>query len=105
MRTVMTNKIRIVSAFTLCTVLCAGAMVYPGTRRSGSAAPASPDLKVASQVKNEAALYETAMREIGQLANSSLATVGNLKKAIAVLERQIPNLRYNRSKLARASAR
>lgn len=117
MTTITTNKFKTGTAFVLATAVCfslmAGLAAYPQLRVSSAAGAKAPgsvsanstrnipaDLKDVSQVKNEAALYDTAMREISQLSSSSLATIDDLKKANAVLERQIPNLRYSRSKLA-----
>src|SRR5712691_8004877 len=67
---------------------------------SARSAAADVELKSESQLKSEAALYDTAIREIGQLQTMSVATVDDLKKVNTILERQIPNLRFNRSKLA-----
>jgi hypothetical protein len=56
-------------------------------------------LKSESQLKTEAAAYDAAIREITRVASMELATLEDLKKADAILARQIPNLKYNRSKL------
>ncbi|PWT94465.1 MAG: hypothetical protein C5B55_02690 [Blastocatellia bacterium] len=66
---------------------------------SSSLAPVAPTIKSESQIKSEASLYETAIREIGQITQLNLATPEVSKTAQGVLAKQIPNLRLNRSKL------
>ncbi len=65
---------------------------------SGSAA-ADLNLKSESQLRSEAALYETSIREIGRISNMNLANPDESKAAIAILKRQTPNLKFIRSKL------
>lgn len=62
-------------------------------------APAALSLKSQSQLKSEAALYETAIREIGTIANMKLSTPEELKKANDIVAKQIRNLKFGRSKL------
>ena len=64
-----------------------------------AAAVVKLNLKSESQLKSEAALYDRAIYEIGQLQTMSVVTVDDLKKVNTILERQIPNLRFNRSNL------
>ena len=61
-----------------------GALTIPPT-----AAPTTPtlNLKSQSQLKSEAALYETAIREIGTIANMKLSTAEELKR----LTTSLPN--------------
>ncbi|MDQ3819296.1 MAG: hypothetical protein M3362_16690 [Acidobacteriota bacterium] len=63
------------------------------------AAPQGPTLKSESQLRSEAELYDTAVREISRVADMKLATEEGSKEAQAILDRQIPNLRFGRSKL------
>ena len=87
--------------FLLATALSLGLVVsnqLPFAGFSGSAA-ADLNLKSESQLKSEAALYDTAIREIGRISSMKLANPDESKVAIAVLKKQIPNLRFNRSKL------
>lgn len=74
---------------------------YPSLRVS-SAAPASAgaaDAKSESQFRSEAARYDAAIRAIGAIATTKLDTVGDLKKALAVLEFEHQNLQFRFSKL------
>jgi hypothetical protein len=84
----------------IATVVSFSFMIYP---RLGTAPPvmaAGIDLRSESQVKTEAALYDSAMRTIEQGLTIKLETLDDLKAATALLEKQIPNLKFNRSKLA-----
>ena len=65
----------------------------------GRSAVADINLKSESQLRSEAALYDTAIREIGRISSMKLANPDESKAAIAILKKQIPNLRFNRSKL------
>jgi len=73
---------------------------YPLVRTLPAAEAAAVDLRSESQMKTEAGLYDSAMREIERALTIKLETIEDLKAATALLAKQIPNLRFNRSKLA-----
>ena len=73
---------------------------YPLVRTVPAAEAAAVDLRSESQMKTEAGLYDSAMREIERALTIKLETIEDLKAATALLAKQIPNLRFNRSKLA-----
>jgi len=56
-------------------------------------------IKSEAQVRNEAALYDTALREISRVTTMSLDTAENLKRANDIVKKQVPNLKFKRSKL------
>lgn len=56
-------------------------------------------LKSESQVKSEASLYDTAIREIGRIESMKLTTTDEFTRVKSVLDQQVPNLRRIRSKL------
>ena len=60
---------------------------------------ANMDLKSESQVRSEAARYESAIRAIGDIASMRLENPDEMKKALAILDREGPNLKFQRSKL------
>jgi hypothetical protein len=64
----------------------------------GSAA-ATLNLKSESQLKTEAGLYDTAIREISRLADLKLANPDTSKTALSIIDKQAPNLKFGRSKL------
>ncbi|PWT94237.1 MAG: hypothetical protein C5B55_03035 [Blastocatellia bacterium] len=64
-----------------------------------NSAPAAPELRTESQLRSEASLYDAAIREISKGTTIKLDTVDDLKAAIGLFSKQIPNLKYNRSKL------
>ena len=66
---------------------------------SSISATADLNLKSESQLKSEAALYDTAIREIGRIADLKLAAPEDSKMAQSILDKQIPNLRFSRSGL------
>jgi hypothetical protein len=74
-------------------------MIYPLVRTI-PAVEAAVDMRSESQMKTEAGLYDSAMREIERALTIKLETIDDLKAANALLAKQIPNLRFNRSKLA-----
>jgi len=75
-------------------------MIYPLVRTLPSAEAAAVDLRSESQIKTEAGLYDSAMHEIERALTIKLETLEDLKAVNALLAKQIPNLRFNRSKLA-----
>jgi hypothetical protein len=84
------------------TALCITFIIYPQVRVSAGevGAPyAAIDLKSESQVKAEASSYERAIRAIAAIATMKLDTPDDLKQALAILEREGPNLKFHRSKL------
>jgi hypothetical protein len=68
-------------------------------RSSARAAAADLNLKSQAQLRSEAALYDTAIREIGRVSNMQLSNPNESKAALAILKQQTPNLRFSRSKL------
>jgi len=79
-------------------------VIHPELRLSDlhAAVPFSstgPTIKSEAQVKSEAAHYDDAILQIKQIANLKLAVPEESKKAQGILDKQIPNLRFNRSKL------
>jgi hypothetical protein len=57
------------------------------------------NLKSESQLKSEAALYDTAIRELGRITSMRLANPDESKTALAIINRQRTGLRFMRSKL------
>ena len=82
-------------------VLCFTLIGYPQFRMSAAAAaiPVAADLKSESQFRSEASRYENAMRAIAGIATMKLETTEDLKRAIAILDRERPNLKLIFSKL------
>lgn len=84
-------------------VLCLSFIVYTPSRVSSERVTTLPrpafDLKAESQLRSEASRYDSAVRVIGGIATMKLATVGDLKKAIDIVNREHPNLRLRFSKL------
>lgn len=76
----------------------ATALLNAGMPR-GRAAIAEPRLKSESQIRSEANLYDTAIREIAKIETMPVATADDFKPIRSILERHVPNLRFNRSKL------
>ncbi len=75
-------------------------IIYPQLRVSAvKAAYAAADLKSQSRLRTDAARYENAIRAIGEIATMKLETPDDLKRAIAILNRERPNLRFHLSKL------
>lgn len=63
------------------------------------AAAADLNLKSQSQLRSEAAVYDTAIREITRISSMRLSNPEESKAALAILKKQTPNLRFSRSKL------
>jgi hypothetical protein len=61
--------------------------------------PAITELRSESQLRSEASLYDAAIREISKATTIRLDTADDIKAANALLAKQIPNLKFNRSKL------
>jgi len=79
-------------------------LCWPGLTsyaRTVSSTPAyvSLNLRSESQIRSEASLYDAAIRDINRAATIKLDTIEDLKAANALLEKAIPNLKFNRSKL------
>jgi hypothetical protein len=83
----------------IATALCVSFLIYPQMRISSVAAVAADEPKSESQFKSEAARYERAIRAIGGIATMKLDTADGLKQAIAIVDRERPNLKLYRSKL------
>lgn len=64
----------------------------------GRAVPIELRVKSDSQIRSEAALYDAAIREISRIETMTLATADDFKPVRSILERHVPNLRFNRSK-------
>jgi predicted phage tail protein len=62
-------------------------------------ATTAPELRSESQLRSEASLYDAAIRELSKGTTIKLDTLDDLKAANALLAKQIPNLKFNRSKL------
>lgn len=56
-------------------------------------------LRSESEVKAQASLYDTAIREIGRISSMKLTTAKELELAVGILSKHGPNLRYNRFKM------
>lgn len=86
-------------------VLCLSLIIYAPARVSSERLTTTTlpcpavDLKSESQLRSEASRYDSAVRVIGGIATMKLATVGDLKKAIDIVNREHPNLRFRFSKL------
>ena len=63
------------------------------------AAVQGPPLKTESQLRTEAGLYDAAIREISRIETMNLTTVDEVSRVKTLLERHVPNLRFNRSRL------
>lgn len=88
--------LRTVIALALCFTLIG----YPQLQISAAGAtPSAADLKSQSQFRNEASRYENAMRAIAGISTMKLETTEDLKRAIAILDRERPNLKLFFSKL------
>jgi hypothetical protein len=83
------------TVLSLCASLLSLSLPFGGHATAGPA----PKLKSESQLRSEAALYDGAIREIERIANLKLAVPEESKKAQAILDKQVPNLRFSRSKL------
>lgn len=83
------------------TALCLTFLIYLPLRVSsvGAVARAAADLKSESQFRSEASRYERAIRAIAGIATMKLETQADLKLAIAILDRERPNLKLSFSKL------
>jgi hypothetical protein len=84
------------------TALCLSFLIPPSSWVSSAAATtvrAAADLKNESQYKSEASRYDSAIRAIAGIATMKLDTGEDLKKAIAILDRERQNLKFHRSKL------
>lgn len=95
MKTANSVTLRVVIA----TALCVSFLLYPQMRISSVAAVAADEPKSESQFKSEASKYESAIRAIGGIATMKLDTADGLKQAIAIVDRERPNLKLYRSKL------
>jgi hypothetical protein len=81
----------------IATALCLSFIIYPQLRVS-SAKAAAADVKSESQLRSEASRYDAAIRAISGIATMKLDTPEDLKKAVVILDRERPNLRFHRSK-------
>ena len=83
--------------------LCSSLLLYPALRVSASLATARVEVKSESQFRSEAALFNRAISAVATIATMKLDTGEDLKRAIAILDRERPNLKLHRSKLVAAS--
>jgi hypothetical protein len=90
---------RLAIRFCLVTALSFGLAISQLPFVPRASAAADLNLKSESQLKSEASLYDTAIRELGRVSSMKLASPDESKIAIAILKRQVPNLRLLRSKL------
>jgi hypothetical protein len=94
---------RIINSITvkagIAATLCISLVLYPALRTSAKATYAGSDLKNESQVRSEASRYDGAIRAIASVASMKLENPDELKKALAILDREGSNLKFNRSKL------
>ena len=76
--------------------------LVPRGGSSAEAASRSADLNLRSesQIRGEAARYDSAVAEIGTISTMKLETADDLSKAIAILDRNRPSLKFQLSKLA-----
>lgn len=65
---------------------------------AGASFSAAGDVKSESQYRSEASRYDGAIRAIAGIATMKLETPDDLKKAIAILDRERPNLKLHFSK-------
>jgi len=56
-------------------------------------------LRSESQIKSEASLFQTALTEISRISTMKLTSTKELAAANAIIEKNVSNLRYERSKL------
>lgn len=84
----------------IASALCLSFIVYPQLRLSSvqAAAGSAAGFKTESQLRTEASRYDAAIRAIGGVAAMKLDTPGDLAKAVAILDRERPNLKFHRSK-------
>ena len=80
-------------------ITCFAFVLYAPSQLSSAASPAAFELKSASQYRAEASRYDAAIRAISGITTMKLETEDDLKSAIAILDRERPNLRFHRSKL------
>ena len=74
-------------------------LVTPVRAESSVAMPADLGLRSESQLKSEALLFQTALNAIAAIATMRLTTPEELAAANAIVEKNIANLRFARSKL------
>jgi len=85
----------------IATTLCLSFVIYPQLRVSSARITANrgaADLKSESQFRSEAARYDAAIRAIAGIGTMKLETGEDLKKAIAILKRESPNLKFQLSR-------
>jgi hypothetical protein len=83
--------------------LCSSLLLYPALRVSASLATARVEVKSESQFRSEAALFNRALSAVASITTMKLDTGEDLKRALAILDRERPNLKLHRSKLVAAS--
>ncbi len=80
--------------------LCMTFVIYPALRTSSAKVIyTATDLKTESQVRTEATTYDAAIKAIASITSLKLDNADQLKKALAIVNREGPNLRFSRSKL------
>lgn len=80
--------------------LCLSIFLYPELRVSSAATATNTvaDVKSESQLRSEASSYDAAMQAIAGVASMTFAKPEDLKRAVDVLNRARPGLKFHRSK-------
>jgi hypothetical protein len=80
--------------------LCLGIVLYSPSRiaLAGAPLPVAATLKSESQYRSEASRYDAAIRAISVITTMRLDTADDLSKAVAIAERERPNLKLRFSK-------
>lgn len=89
-------------AFRLCLTLAlfTTLVIHPQLSASRTlVAPQEGQIKSESQLRSEAARYESAIRAIGDIASMKIENPDEMKRALALIDREGPNLKLLRSKL------
>ena len=87
------------SKVAVATVLCISFVIYPALRTSSAKVIyTATDLKTEAQVRTEANTYDAATKAIASITSLKLENADELKKAVAIVDREGPNLKFSRSK-------
>ena len=82
----------------IASVLTVSLIAVPLHLPSACAASAAIEVKTESEYRSEAASFTRALSAVAAIATMKLETGDDLKKAIAILDRERPNLKLHRSK-------
>ncbi|PWT94236.1 MAG: hypothetical protein C5B55_03030 [Blastocatellia bacterium] len=95
----MNKSKKLVIVATLIISICSQWLVtYSRPTATHVALPAG-EIRSEAQLRSEASLYDAAINDIRKGTSIKLDTANDLKAATALLNKAIPNLRFNRSKL------